>query len=186
MKFLALSAVSILGIAVLACNKAKSDTPAPASAAAQSQAPADPRSTEIGLSQQQIDAAMDQALKIDAQRCWGLVKQFVATGSRPLGGPGHKKAEDFIHSHLKGDQVEDDAFTQSTPQGSFPVRNVIAKYPGKKPRIVGFRSHYQTNIWLPKTYVRANDGGASTGLLLEFASVLHEKVKSGPLDGYSV
>ena len=186
MKFLALSAVSILGIALLACDKAKSDTPPSASAAAQSQAPADPRSTEIGLSQQQIDTAMDQALKVDPQRCWGLVKQFVAIGSRPLGSPGHKKAEDFIHAHLKGDQVEDDAFTQSTPQGNFPVRNIIAKYSGKKPGIVVFASHYETNIWLPKSYIGANDGGSSTGLLLEFANVLREKVKNGPMNGYSV
>ena len=186
MKFLALSPIFILGIALLACNRAKSDTPPPAPAVAQSQAAADPRSTEIGLSQQQVDAAMDQALKIDPQRSWGLVKQFVAVGSRPLGSPGHKKAEDFIHAHLKGDQVEDDAFTQSTPQGNFPVRNIIAKYSGKKTGIIVFASHYETNIWLPKSYVGANDGGSSTGLLLEFANVLREKVKNGPMDGYGV
>src|ERR1700747_3594023 len=130
MRFLALCVMFISGIALLSCKNAKSDTSAPASGAAQNEAPPDPRSTEIGLSQQQIDAAMDQALKIDPQRCWGFVKQFVAIGSRPLGSTGHKKAEDFIHAHLKGDQVEDDAFTQTTPQGNFPVRNIIAKYPG--------------------------------------------------------
>ena len=183
---MALCTVSILGIALLACNKAKSDTSPPVASAPQNQAQPDPRSTEIGLSEQQIDATMDQALKIDPQRCWGYVRQFVAVGSRPLGSAGHKKAEDFIHGHLKGDQVEDDAFTESTPQGNFPVRNIIAKYPGKKPGIVVFASHYETNIWLPKTYVGANDGGSSTGLLLEFAGLLREKVKNGPMDGYSV
>ena len=49
-----------------------------------------------------------------------------------------------------------------------------------------FASHYETNIWLPKTYVGANDGGSSTGLLLEFASLVREKAKNGPMDGYSV
>jgi glutaminyl-peptide cyclotransferase len=186
MRFLALCVMFISGIALLSCKNAKSDTSAPASGAAQNEAPPDPRSTEIGLSQQQVDAAMDQALKIDPQRCWGFVKQFVAIGSRPLGSTGHKKAEDFIHAHLKGDQVEDDAFTQTTPQGNFPVRNIIAKYPGKKPGIVVFASHYETNIWLPKTYVGANDGGSSTGLLLEFANLLRERVKNGPMNGYSV
>ena len=126
---LAILPIVCFAFAILACNNARSAS-APASGAAQSAPPADPRSTEIGLSQQQIDAAMDQALKIDPQRCWGYVKQFVAIGSRPLGSAGHKKAEDFIHAHLKGDQVEDDAFTQSTPQGGFPIRNIVAKYPG--------------------------------------------------------
>jgi peptidase M28-like protein len=186
MRFLALCVVFIFGIALLSCKNAKSDTSVPASGTTEKEAQADPRSTEIGLSQQQIDAAMSQALQIDPQGCWGLVKQFVAIGSRPLGSAGHKRAEDYIHAHLKGDQVEDDAFSQSTPQRSFPIRNIVAKYPGKKPGIIVFASHYETNIWLPKTYVGANDGGSSTGLLLEFGSLLRDKAKNGPMDGYSV
>jgi len=185
-RVLALTIVSILGLIALACNNAKSDTALSTPAASQ-QGPAEgPRSTEIGLSEPQIATVMDQALKIDRERCLGLVKQFVAIGSRPLGSAGHKKAEDFIHLHLRGAQEEDDAFKQNTPQGTFPVRNIIAKFPGKKPGIVVFASHYETNIWLPATYVGANDGGSSTGLLLEFAGLLREKVKNGPMDGYSV
>jgi len=171
-------------LSALACNSAQS---------AGSQAPdvqgtvASSRSrTELGLNQQQIDRAMDQALKIDGQRCWGLLKQFVAIGSRPLGSIGHRKAEDFIQSHLKGDQVEEDAFTQPTPVGKFPIRNIIAKYPGKQPGIVVFASHYETNSWLSAAYVGANDGGSSTALLLEYANLLRGRLKNGPLDGYSV
>src|SRR5690348_12058802 len=165
---LAICSLSLL----MACNTAKSD--ASSSQEETSQPASSNSNTEIGLTQQQIDSAMGGALKIDPQRCWTLLKQFVAIGSRPLGSSGHKKAEDFIHAHLKGDQIEDDAFTQQTPVGSFPVRNIIAKYPGKKPGIVVFASHYETNSWLPKKYVGANDGGSSTALLLEFANLLRE------------
>lgn len=173
----------VLILFLAACSKARSD----ATSTSEAETPAaNPQSTEIGLTQQQIDSAMDGALKIDPERCWGYLKQFVAIGSRPLGSPGHKKAEDYIHAHLKGDQVEDDAFTQQTPVGSFPVRNIIAKYPGKTPGIVVFGSHYETNIWLPKSYVGANDGGSSTALLLEFANLLRDRAKNGPMDGYSV
>jgi glutaminyl-peptide cyclotransferase len=184
MKTIGAWSLLLIILALFACSKAKSDT----ASAAENQAAAAPNAgdTSITLTQQQIDAAMDKALKIDPQRCWGYVKEFVAIGSRPLGSPGHKKAEDYIHTHLKGDEVEDDAFTQQTPVGPFPVRNIIAKYPGKKPGVVVFASHYETNIWLPKTYVGANDGGSSTGLLLEFATLLRQQVKSGPMDGYSV
>lgn len=167
-------------LALMACDKAKSDTQAPNPSTAQSNV------TEIGLSESQIQSAMNGALKINPQRCWEYLKQFVAIGSRPLNSLGHKKAEDFIHSHLKGDQVEDDFFNQQTPVGTFPVRNIIAKYPGKKPGIVVFASHYETNIWLPKAYVGANDGGSSTALLLEFANQFREQVKNGPIEGYSV
>lgn len=145
-------------------------------------------SQEAGISQQQTEAALNGALKINADRAWQYTKEFVAIGSRPLGSPGHKKAEDYIHSHLKGEHVEleDDAFTQQTPMGAFPVRNIIAKFPGKKPGIIVIASHYETNYPLPKTYVGANDGGSSTALLLEFANLFRQQVKNGPMDGYGI
>jgi glutaminyl-peptide cyclotransferase len=183
MKPMRLLLLSVALIGALACNSAKTTAAASESKTVAAPAPGD---DTIGLSQQQIDAAMNSALKVDPQQTWDFVKQFVATGSRPLGSPGHKKAEDYIQEHLRGDQVEDDYFTQETPIGKFPVRNIIAKYPGKKPGVVVFASHYETNIWLPKAYVGANDGGSSTGLLLEFARLLRQQAKNGPLDGYSV
>jgi Zn-dependent M28 family amino/carboxypeptidase len=167
----------------MACDKAESNTVNLANQALQ---PSAANNTDIGLSEQQAQTAMNDALKINPQRCWDYLAQFVAIGSRPLGSPGHKKAEDYIHSHLKGDQVEDDLFSEQTPIGTFPVRNIIAKYPGKKSGIVVFASHYETNIWLPKAYVGANDGGSSTALLLEFANLFREGAKNGPMDGYSV
>ena len=175
--------VGVLSCGALACNSSHNS----AQASEVQQTPeAKANDDTIGISPEQIDAAMNSALKVDPQQTWEYVKQFVATGSRPLGSPGHKKAEDYIHEHLRGDQVEDDFFTQQTPVGSYPVHNIIAKYPGKKPGIVVFASHYETNIWLPKSYVGANDGGSSTGLLLEFARLMRQKVKNGPMDGYSV
>ena len=176
-----ISCVGFLLCLTAACSKGNNET-----VAATPQNAAQPAQNGIGLSQPQIDAAMNAALKIDPQRAWQYVKEFTAIGSRPLGSPGHKKAEDYIHAHLKGDQVEDDNFTQDTPVGKFPVHNIIAKYPGKKPGIVVIASHYETNIWLPKTFVGANDGGSSTGLLLEFANLFRQQVKNGPMDGYSV
>ena len=85
--------------------------------------------------------------------------------------------------HLKGDEVEDDAFTADTVEGKFPVRNIIAKFPGKKDGIIAILGHYDTNYRLRNTgYVGANDGGSSTAILLEFANQLRGKTR----DGYSV
>jgi Zn-dependent M28 family amino/carboxypeptidase len=111
------------------------------------------------------------------------VKEIVAYGPRPLGSANHKKVEDYLASHLRHDEVEDDSFTADTPEGKFPVHNVIAKFPGTRDGIVVIASHYDTNYPLRKTtYVGANDGGSSSALLLEIANQLRGKKR----DGYSV
>ncbi len=135
--------------------------------------------------QENSGAALPE-LRVNAQRAMQYTKEIVAFGSRPVGSEAHKKLEGYIHNHLKGAQVEDDIFRDKTPAGTFTMNNIIAKFPGSRPGIVVLGSHYDTNYPLPKTYVGANDGGSSTGLLLEFAHLLREQSKGKPLDGYSV
>jgi Zn-dependent M28 family amino/carboxypeptidase len=119
----------------------------------------------------------------DSVRAMQYVKEMVAVGPRPLGSANHKKVEDFITSRLKGDVVENDAFTADTPEGKFPVRNIIAKFPGTRDGIIVVASHYDTNYPLRNTsYVGANDGASSSALLLEFANELRGR----RLEGYSV
>jgi glutaminyl-peptide cyclotransferase len=120
---------------------------------------------------------------IDSARAMKYVKEMVAFGPRPLGSGNHKKVEDYITSHLKDDVVEDDAFTADTPEGKFPVRNIIAKFPGTRDGIIVVASHYDTNYPLRNTsYIGANDGASSSALLLEIANQLRGKKR----DGYSV
>ena len=74
-------------------------------------------------------------------------------------------------------------FTAATPAGKFPVRNIIAKFPGTKDGIIVIAGHYDTNYPLRDTgYVGANDGGSSTAMLLELANQFRGKKR----DGYSV
>lgn len=120
---------------------------------------------------------------IDGARAMQYVKEIVAFGPRPIGSANHKKVEDYILAHLKGDEVEQDSFMADTPEGKFPIRNIIAKFPGTKDGIVVIASHYDTNYPLRQTsYVGANDGGSSSALLLEFANQLRGKKR----EGYSV
>jgi glutaminyl-peptide cyclotransferase len=119
----------------------------------------------------------------DGNRSMQYVKEIVAFGPRPIGSANHKKVEDYITSHLKGDAVEDDTFTADTPEGKFPVHNMIAKFPGTKDGIIVIASHYDTNYPLRNTpYVGANDGGSSSALLLELAN----QIRGQKRDGYSV
>jgi len=128
---------------------------------------------------------------IDSKRAFQYTREVAAFGERYMGNENHKKLERYIVDHLKGDQIEDDAFTADTVEGKFPVRNIIAKFPGTKDGIIVIMGHYDTNYWLRGSgYVGANDGGSSTAILLEFANQLHGAGSGGGAgkkrDGYSV
>jgi len=158
-------------VIVLACDRDK-DTVQTPPAIADATAPA-----------MQLPADSGPPPAFDGDRALQYVKDIVKFGPRPVGSANHKKVEEYIDSRLKGDQVEDDIFTADTPEGKFPVHNIIAKYPGTKDGIIVVASHYDTNYPLRNTsYVGANDGGSSSGLLLELANQLRGK----PRDGYSV
>ncbi len=51
---------------------------------------------------------------INGNHVMQYVKEIVAIGPRPPGSPGHVKLEEYIHSILKGDTVENDTFTAKT------------------------------------------------------------------------
>ncbi|HKW17257.1 MAG TPA: M28 family peptidase [Terriglobales bacterium] len=119
----------------------------------------------------------------NANRAMQYVKDIVAFGPRPIGSENHKKVENYILSRLKGVEVEQDAFDVHPTEGTFPVHNILAKFPGTKDGIIVIASHYDTNWPLRnENYVGANDGGSSSALLLEIANQLRGKKR----EGYSV
>jgi Zn-dependent M28 family amino/carboxypeptidase len=173
-------ATSALCLAILlaaaACNQSKN-----ASAAAPSQTAVAPAENSPQTAAAPMPAGPPPSF--DSARAMQYVKDIVAFGPRPIGSANHKKVEDYILAHLKGDTVEDDAFTIDTSEGKFPVRNIIAKFPGTRDGIIVIASHYDTNWPLRDTsYIGANDGGSSSALLLEIANQLRGR----KLDGYSV
>ena len=101
---------------------------------------------------------------------------------------GHAKAEAFLRAQFKRDQVEEDAFTANTSIGPIPMRNFIVRFPGKKNGVIVLATHYETNYWLRKiNFVGANDGAATTGLLMAIGDQLRADTAGGKkLDGYSV
>lgn len=126
----------------------------------------------------------DRPPAFDSNRAMQYVKEIVAFGPRPIGSENHKKVENYILSHLKGVDLEQDAFEIHPSEGTFPVRNIVAKFPGTRDGIIVIASHYDTNWPLRNTsYIGANDGASSSALLLEIANQLRGKKKR---DGYSV
>jgi Zn-dependent M28 family amino/carboxypeptidase len=116
-------------------------------------------------------------------RALEITRQFVAIGPRWCLSPGHAKAEEFLRNTFKHDQLEEDTFTANTPIGPVPMRNFIVRFPGKKDGAIVLATHYETNYPLRTIgFVGANDGGSTTGLLIEIANEIRGKVQ----DGYSV
>jgi Zn-dependent M28 family amino/carboxypeptidase len=115
-------------------------------------------------------------------------RQFVAIGPRWPTSQNHAKAEAFLRAHFQHDQLEEDTFTANTPIGSVNMRNFIVRFPGKKNGVIVLGSHYETNYPLRNiNFVGANDGGATTGLLMAIGDQLREEVtRRKQLDGYSV
>ena len=164
-------------VILLSCEQDKDATPT----AAQTKAPA--ASDDAPATKLSLPPDTGPPPTFDSARAFEYVKEIVAFGPRPLGSANHKKVEDYILARLKGDEVENDTFVADTPEGKFPVHNIVAKFPGEKDGIIVIASHYDTNYPLRNTsYVGANDGGSSSALLLEFANQLRGKT----LDGYSV
>jgi Zn-dependent M28 family amino/carboxypeptidase len=124
----------------------------------------------------------------DGAKAYEYARQFAGIGPRWCTGPGHQKAENYLRAHFRGDQVEEDTFTASTPIGPVAMRNFIVRYPGKKPGAIVLASHYETNYWLKNiNFVGANDGAATTGLLMAIGDKLRAQTAGGKkLDGYSV
>ena len=118
---------------------------------------------------------------INAARAMQYVRDVVALGPRPIGSEAHRKLEAYIAAHLAGAAVEHDDSTAATPEGQFPIHNIIAKFPGTKPGVVVIATHYDT-LMRVKGFVGANDGGSGTGLLIELANQL----RAGKRNGYSV
>jgi Zn-dependent M28 family amino/carboxypeptidase len=122
------------------------------------------------------------------QTAYNLTAQLLQVApKRYNGSPGHLKAEEFIKQHFAAEaakgNLETDTFTASTPAGFQTMRNYIVKYPGKKDGIIVLVSHYETNYPLRDIeFYGANDGAATTALLIEIGNVL----RAHPPDGYSV
>jgi glutaminyl-peptide cyclotransferase len=103
-----------------------------------------------------------------------FTRKAVSFGPRTSGSEAIHRLQVYIHAELGplGCSVIDDTFRASTPLGPIVMKNIVARFRGTSGRIVAITGHYDTKS-MPGTYfVGANDGGSSTGFLLEMARVL--------------
>ena len=114
--------------------------------------------------------------EVSGERALAHVQQLVDLGPRPSGSEELEKSRLYIADqlHRSGWQVTRQAFTDETPRGRIQFVNLIAQFPEKRNAEPLFLlcSHYDTKIFDAIKFVGANDGGSSTGLLLELARII--------------
>jgi len=115
--------------------------------------------------------------EFSGEKALAHVQQLVDLGPRPAGSDAIEKAREYIEAQLRhsGWQVTRQAFTDDTPRGKTHFVNLIARFGGDanpaSPSLL-LCSHYDTKLFDTIRFVGANDGGSSTGLVLELARVL--------------
>jgi hypothetical protein len=110
------------------------------------------------------------------------VRRLVDFGPRPPATTAIEESRGYIEKQLQGWgwAVERQSFSDDTPRGRIDFVNLIAHFApaaGKTKATPSFLlcSHYDTKWFENARFVGANDGGSSTGLLLEMARVLAQE-----------
>lgn len=138
------------------------------------------------------------------QSAYERVKELVELGERHPGTAGHTQTQELILSHLKplNCKVETVPFVAETPLGPMAMSNIIAKFGsangalsvvsghfdtirpacvnqvGRKARIMRSWRKILRKPWPARdgsTFAGANDGGSSTTLLMEMATILDQR-----------
>jgi glutaminyl-peptide cyclotransferase len=111
------------------------------------------------------------------EKAFAHVQHLVDLGPRPAGSEALEKSRLYIIEQVKSDgwTVTRSEFSDQTPRGKMTFVNLIARFgTNEKKEAAQFLlcSHYDTKTFDTIRFVGANDGGSSTGLLIEMARVL--------------
>jgi hypothetical protein len=114
---------------------------------------------------------------LSGEKAFAHVQHLVELGPRPAGSEALEKSRLYIIEQLKsaGWTVARSEFSDHTPHGKMTFVNLIARFgTSEKSEVTQFLlcSHYDTKTFDTIRFVGANDGGSSTGLLIEMARVL--------------
>jgi hypothetical protein len=117
--------------------------------------------------------------QFSGDRALARVQRLVDLGPRTPQSEAIEKSRAYIKQELNssGWRVTERPFTDETPRGRVRFVNLIARFGtvGKTTDLFLLCSHYDTKVFDTFRFVGANDGGSSTGLLLELARVLAQQ-----------
>ena len=116
-------------------------------------------------------AAAKTANAFEGERAFAHVRRMVEIGPRPAGSAELERTCEYLRGELEaaGLKVTADEFTAQTPAGARRMVNLTAELAGASPDVIIVASHYDTKFFKEFRFVGANDGGSSTGALVEIA-----------------
>ena len=119
--------------------------------------------------------------KVSGEKAFSHVEALVGFGSRYAGSEQLEKSRVYLIEQLdkNGWAVTKQSFQRLTPDGNVQFVNLRARFKtdGKEKPATGIIcSHYDTKKFSYE-FVGANDGGSSTGLLVEISRVLAQRPK---------
>jgi glutaminyl-peptide cyclotransferase len=122
-------------------------------------------------------------VSVDPNLAFTHVQKLVSFGPRPPGSPGIALAQSYITSYLKKLNliVEHHDFLANTPNGSVPMKNIVARRDGGQGDVIILASHYDTLLMPNLVFVGANDGGSSAGLLMELARIVSQQKRASAI-----
>ncbi|MFL6589368.1 MAG: M28 family metallopeptidase [Chthoniobacterales bacterium] len=112
--------------------------------------------------------------EFSGEKALAHVQAMVDFGPRPPATDAIEKTRVYLTKQLEqsGWKVQRQPFSNDTPRGKVDFVNLIATYgTGASPSFL-VCSHYDTKTFDNARFVGANDGGSSTGILVELARVL--------------
>ena len=119
-------------------------------------------------------APASSAPAFDGQAAFRHVEKIVRFGPRPSGSEALARTRRYIADELRaaGFRVRQEPFTSTTPDGPIKMANMIGEIEGRRSDVIVVGGHYDTKHFPNFRFVGANDGGSSSGFLLELARAL--------------
>jgi glutaminyl-peptide cyclotransferase len=109
------------------------------------------------------------ATPFSGERAYEHVRKLVEFGPRPSGSKELESARRYILQQTGGKLEE---WVADTPAGRVKMANVVVELEGETEETIVIASHYDTKRYKEFAFVGANDGGSSTGALIELARAL--------------
>lgn len=118
--------------------------------------------------------------KVSGEKAFSHVSALVGFGPRPAGSEALERSRQYLEKELAtlGWVTRRQTFKKKTPRGQIEFTNLTARFgeaAWEGPVEGLLASHYDTKLYDQFEFLGANDGGSSTGLLVELARVLAER-----------
>jgi Zn-dependent M28 family amino/carboxypeptidase len=115
--------------------------------------------------------------EFSGEKALAHIQAQVDLGPRPPGSEAIERTRTYLARQLElfGWKVTRQPFSEETPRGKIEFVNVIATFGQDSAPSFLIGSHYDTKVFDTAPFIGANDGGSSTGVLLELARVLAQR-----------